>query len=127
MQNYIYTYKNINCIILCISKTVNVLNAHPNKEMLPFFSPPTHTHFSGKDTHEISCFKGKKPITGQRKKEKLPYTICTLYHKHISQKFSVNIFSIIFTQLYQLLYFSSFFFVSFPVPMLVTLLSCFPR
>lgn len=66
--------------------------------MLPFFFPPTHTltHFSRKDTYKISCFKRKKPIIGQRKKENLPFTICALFINIYHKKNSQLIFSVLF-------------------------------
>ena len=87
----------------------------------------THSHTFLEKIHTKSVASRERSqllVKGRRKICLLPF----VPYKHISQeKFSVNIFSIIFTQLYQLLHFSSFFFVSFPVLILATLFNCFPR
>lgn len=47
-----YTYRHTHYITVYVSKTVNILNAHPNKEILVFLSTHTHTHIP-ENTQEI--------------------------------------------------------------------------
>lgn len=77
---------DVHCIIIYTSKTVNILNAHPNKEMLPFLSmrsrarARTHTcvrtrNLSLLASRERSQLAGVK---GRRKTCLLSYAL--LYH-----------------------------------------------
>lgn len=85
---------DIHHIIIYISKTVNILNAHPNKEMLPFLPTCmcTHTHTHARALKIYHCLLLGKEANqlGSKVEGKLAFyhmlfcTIWILYQQHIS-------------------------------------------
>lgn len=49
----LYMYRDIRCITICISKTVNILNTQPNKGILPSPQSPSRPLMPGKNTQEM--------------------------------------------------------------------------